>query len=435
MTDRVADPARRAATARLLGGGLALLTSAGLLTGLAPRPAAARSLRVASTADLGNALATPGVDLIELAPGDYGPLRAKGVGGAAKAPLVIRSADPGKPARLTGITLDEPHDVTFEALTVAYKFSAKDKRSASPFTVQGGRNLVFNGVSFQGERARGVSPEVDGFGYGQGPLLQGIVGLTIANCEFSVLFKGLSVHDSSSVRIIGNNIHGMRSEGMNLSQIDGLEIARNWIHDFDRAVASADHADMIQIWTTNTTRPTRNVEIHDNVLNSGLGAFTHSIFMANDRVSKGLAGAELYFQNITIKNNVIVNAHTNAIFIGASNGLTIENNSLIHNRRSDGPRNMPPLYRPQIRIAAESRKVTIRRNVTFRINGYKKQAGWTVADNYLVQDLDRLKPGFYDQVFVNAVEGDPRDLASFAYRKGGPLYRAGIGAPLLDSQP
>ena len=88
---------------------------------------------------------------------------------------------------------------------------------------------------------------------------------------------------------------------------------------------------MIQFWTSGTTSPSTNITIRGNILNSGAGDWTRSIFMRNEMVDLGLAGDEMFYQNILIENNVIYNAHAHGITVGETDGLTIRNNTILYN--------------------------------------------------------------------------------------------------------
>ena len=230
------------------------------------------------------------------------------------------------------------------------------------------------------------------------------------------------------MKIIGNEIHGLRSDGLNFAQVEGVVIEENKIHDFNRSLKSADHADMIQFWTNQTNAPSRDITIRNNILNSGAGLYTQSILMRNDQVDRGLAGDEMYYQNVRIEGNVISNAHLHGITVGETDGLTIVNNTVIRNARSQGKADNPALWTPQIRISEAARNVEIARNVTAKIVGPRDQPDWRVEDNIIVQDAARMRPGHYRTVF----DGDPADLSSLRYLPGGPLDGAGIGAPRLD---
>jgi parallel beta-helix repeat protein len=277
-----------------------------------------------------------------------------------------------------------------------------------------------------------VGPASDGFGTGFGLSVRGSERVTIEAVEIRGFFRGLVVSDSSDLVVRGNNIHSLRMDGMNFAQVERVLIEGNHIHDFIRSLASRDHADMIQFWTNGTTVASRDIVIRNNVLNSGNGWYTQSIFMRNDQVDRGLAGDEMFYRNILIEENVIINAHLHGIVVGATDGLIIRNNTVIRNARSEGERDNVAQWNPRISVAEPSRNVQILRNVVSRIAGDEAQAGWVIADNLFIQDRGRLGEGlYYDLVFVAARTGDPQNLGSFSYLPGGPLEGAGIGASRL----
>lgn len=67
----------------------------------------------------------------------------------------------------------------------------------------------------------------------------------------------------------------------------------------------------------------------------GEGDKTQSIFMRNDLVDRGLAGEEMYYQNILIEGNVILNGHKHGITVGETDGLIIQNNTILSIGSSD----------------------------------------------------------------------------------------------------
>ena len=67
-------------------------------------------------------------------------------------------------------------------------------------------------------------------------------------------------------------------------------------------------------------------------------------------------GLEMYYQNITIENNVIYNAHSHGITVGETDGLTISNNTILHNRDSGAGE---LVFVPTINVANASVDVTV----------------------------------------------------------------------------
>lgn len=377
--------------------------------------------------------AATGGTVLLLAAGDYGRLDLNGLVMPADQPLVLRG-DAGGGTVITGMMLRDVQNLVLENIRFDYTFTPGDSPRLRVFQVNDSQGITIRNAVFDGDVARGISAVSDGFGTAFGLNLRGSSRVTVEHTEIRGFYRGLTVSRCQDITIRGNDVHDIRMDGMNFAQITGGVIEANYIHDFNRSLASRDHADMIQFWTEDTTAPSRDIVIRNNVLSSGAGWYTQSIFMRNERVDKGEAGPEMYYQNILITQNVIINAHLHGISIGASNGLTISNNTVIRNARSEGERNNVLLWTPRINVAPRSQRVQILRNVTSRIDGYENQNDWTVTDNLLVQDRGQAQSGvFYDAAFADARAGDPQDLASFSYRTGGPLDRTGLGADRLDT--
>lgn len=376
--------------------------------------------------------AGPGT-VLELAGGDYGVLAMKGVGGAEGAPVTLRSADPANPARLLGMDLREVSHLVLEDLFFDYEFQIEDKPNQRPFQVFTTRDLVIRDSLFDGAIAPSENPEDEGYPTAYGLSVRSSAGIVIQDNEFRDFYRGLVITDVVDVAVLGNDIHSMRMDGSNFAQVERVLIEGNKFRDFKRAVNSADHADMIQFWTTHTERPSSDIVIRDNVLNSGLGWYTQSIFMRNEEVDTGRAGPEMFYRNVTIENNVIINAHLHGITVGETRGLTIRNNSVLRNARSEGEQKNPGLWTPGVRIAPNSQLVEISRNVAHKIVGHTDQKDWSVTSNFEVQDTQPSRPGYYDDVFVAARTGNPKNLASFRYLPTGPLDAVGVGSSLLGS--
>ena len=382
--------------------------------------------------DLAEALATagPGTTLL-LAPGEYGPLALNDQGGSAQAPLVLRAADPSDPPRLSGISLYKARHVVFDGLVFDYTFTLGDLIHLRPFSIMESEDITIRNSLFDGDVALGVETGESGFGYGLG--IGKSNSIVLKNNEIRLFHRAIVASESTGLTIRANDIHTIRSDGMNFAQVERVVIDGNYLHDFQTSVGSGDHADMIQFWTSGTTAPSRDIVIRNNVLNSGGGGWTQSIFMRNELVDQGKAGSEMLYRDIRIEGNVIFNAHLHGISVGETAGLVIANNTLIQNAASKGSDDNPGLWTPAISVSPVAIDVTIARNVVPRIAGPEGQADWRVIDNVLIQNQTRAEGGFYDRLFAAATTGDPRNLASIAYRADGPLHGASRGAPRLDT--
>ena len=412
--------------------GLSLAAWSGLCL-LLPGPVAAATTDIASPAALVTALAGagPGTELV-LAPGDYGTLRLRGGGGSATAPLVLRSADPADPARFDRMDIEGTAHLLLDGVMLDYRFSPGDPRHLRPFTLTDVRDVTIRNALFDGDVARGVSARDDGRGFAFGLGVQRSDGVRVEHSEFRSFLRGLIVSESRNVALIANDLHDLRSDGMDFAQVSGLRIEGNHLHAFATAQGTDDHADMIQIWTNGTTAPSTDIVIRDNVLDAEGRGYTQSIFLRNDMVDRGKAGREMFYRDITIEGNVIINAHLHGITVGETVGLRIERNTLVQDLASRGEANDRPLWVPQIRVSPAAAKVRIARNAVAVITGFEGQPDWRLERNVTIQNRTRAEGGFYGQIFADPFGEDPADLGRFAYRRGGPLDGVGIGAPRLQ---
>jgi len=171
---------------------------------------------------------------------------------------------------------------------------------------------------------------------------------------------------------------------------------------------------MIQFWTLGSTRPSTDVVIRNNVLDIGAGDWTQSLFMRNEEVDQGRAGREMFYRNITIEENIIINGHLHGITVGETDGLAIRNNTVLrHQRYASGEERENRVRIPRISVAVPSVAVTIIDNIAARFPD--PRPGWQVEGNLSVQDISPMQPGYYHRLFVAALTDDPGDLESFVY--------------------
>ena len=394
---------------------------------------------VTTTADLRETLATANSgDILVLAPGSYGAPDLKTAANRKSGgdPIIIRSQDPANPAVLTGMKVKGAVGLVMDGLMFDYTFApgdnGPDKKGINwPFQVLGSTDITIRNSLFDGDLATEGAPFDVGFPTATGLVVRGTRGLTLENNVFTLWGRAMAIDSSARVEVLRNDIHSIRMDGMDFAAINGILIEGNHIHDFKRSLTSKDHADMVQFWTAGTKNPSKGITIRGNLFDSGTGAYTQSIFMRNELVDQKKAGKEMYYQDVLIEQNVIINAHLHGITLGESIGLTIRNNTLIHNGTSDGPDNNPKLWIPRINVSGASEQVSITGNISDQALTPRGRADWVVQDNLAIQDRNAGAPGYYDKVFMAARTGDPSDISIYAYRPGGPADGATYGASAL----
>jgi hypothetical protein len=390
------------------------------------------TITVSTLTGLYDALAhAKGGETILLAAGDYGKLSLSNKSGfdiTFPSNVTITSADPGNPASFSGMDVKGAANLTLDGLTFDYTFAPGHSVYSRPFKVNGSDNITIRNSTFDGDVAQGVSATADGYGFAIGLSVGGSTGITLENNEIFNFHRGIVSGGCDNYTIVGNDIHSIRSDGMDFTQVSNTLIEGNYIHDFNRSLTSGDHADMIQFWTNGTTIPSENVTIRGNHLDIGAGDSTQSIFMRNDMVDLGLAGTEMYYRNILIEENVIVNGHAHGITVGETAGLTIRNNSVLHSDGGNVDGLDAAVEIPRINVAPVSTGVSITNNAMSTLTGWAGQAGWLVNNNAFIQDQNSQAPGYYGDIFLSSSLQLQDGLHDFRALEGGMLDQLNAGA-------
>lgn len=397
--------------------------------------ASAQTIRVSPNENLTAIFSTlSGGETLLLEPGTHASLTYRGkqsLGNFDKL-VTIKSADPSNMSTLRRVHLVRVRNVKFEDLHFKYDFEpGLGEREPRPFLFQNVDRITINGSIFEGDIASSGGSTVKGFAVGKGLVIRGGSNVAVEDNEFFHWFAAGQFHHIDRFVFRGNEVHSIRSDGVNCSEMRSALIANNYIHDFRPSTRSKDHRDMIQCWSTNTTRHMDGLTIEGNVLNSGTGAFTQSIFLRNEVVDKGLKGRDFYYRNVTIRNNVVINAHRHGLFVGQTDGLVVENNTIVRTRRGAGNKAETKVYIPAISIRPESRNVAVTGNIVSEIEGHRNQASWQVTRNQFVQDDKPFRPNYYGLIFANPPGSNVAKVGDFKLKKDGPLAGAAIGAPML----
>jgi PKD repeat protein len=319
-------------------------------------------------------------------------------------------------------------NLTFTNIVFDYEAPISAAVWAKPFLFENSSGITIRDSIFVGDTAQGVSEIEDGHSTGIGLVIRDSENILVENNELSGFHRGMTFGSSENVIVRENDISDIRSDGINFAEVNNVLVEDNYIHNFEKAEGSGDHSDMIQFWTNGTETPSSNITIRGNHLDVGEGDATQSIFMRNDLVDRGLAGEEMFYQNILIEDNVIINGHAHGITVGETNGLTIRNNSVLHKdgKAVDGVDATSEI--PRINLAETSTNVTVTNNATSTISGISTASDWTVKFNAFVQDQSPLDPGYYEDVFIASTLTSDSPDDSFIALPGGMLDKLSAGA-------
>lgn len=383
-------------TAKLLAATLAIVA---LFLGSAGVSA---QTRIRNAGELEAALSKArGGEVLQLAPGHYGDLLLRGKASSPIAfarPVTITSLDPGARAVFGSVTFFFVQNITFSEVDFTYVYKEGEKANASPFQMRDVSDITITRSHFTGDNARGTGTGADGYATARGVFFLGGRNIRVQDNVFRNWHRAGVFGRIEGLTVSGNEVADNRSDGFNFADVRDVLIERNYLHSFRINLATGDHPDMIQFWTNGTKAASERIVIRDNFLDVAGGGITQSIFMRNEEVDKGRAGAELFYRDVRIVGNVIRNGHVHGITVGETNGLVIANNTLL---QSVTPPRLMHVTVPAINIKPASINVRIENNISPRYP--TPSPGWTVTDNIQIQRNFPRGKDFYNAWFVDAL--------------------------------
>ena len=229
--------------------------------------------------------------------------------------VTITSLDPANPARLSWLKLTDTSNITFKNLEVGRSLGSTETIDSSLSKVNGGSNITFDTVHFHGSMDGNPSNDGTGITFG------GVNGIKLINSEFEQLGRGAVFGSSTNITVANNSFHDIRSDGIDFAAVTNVLIDGNHFTNFSRI--SSDHPDAIQFWTTNTSRPSTDIAIRNNVILEGNGSGLQGIFM-RDEVGT------LPYERVTIENNLVYETNmSNGITVMGGKDITIRGNTVL----------------------------------------------------------------------------------------------------------
>lgn len=140
--------------------------------------------------------------------------------------------------------------------------------------------------------------------------------LDFQNNSVADLERGFVFSQSHAILVAHNDMKGMTTDGTNFAEVEDVVIRQNRFSDFH--TDPGQHPDCIQFWTNMTTRPSRNIEIANNVMLQGGGTPVQGVFMRSE--------ASILYENVTIRDNILIGGAPHGITLDYAKGARIERN-------------------------------------------------------------------------------------------------------------
>lgn len=291
-----------------------LFASAGAIGCGQAMPAAANETahqRVSTLAELERAIeSSEGPAIIAVAPGTYRTLQLRDIRPASRIQIV--SQDDERPAVFEGIALRDASNIEFRNLAIRPPQTGNEAGRYG-FLVFKSSDIIIDGVSFVGPGA-----EIER-AYVSGLMLRESRRITVMKSYFANFRHGLAMLNLSESRITFNEFENLQTDAIRGGGVSDSRFENNVMTNF--RPAKGDHPDGIQLWSTNQKEPGRNLVIAQNLVNRGSGGPTQGIFIRDTK-------SKLPFENIEIRDNLILGSLYNGISVMGGNGVTVADNAV-----------------------------------------------------------------------------------------------------------
>lgn len=229
-------------------------------------------------------------------------------------PMVLQSRDFGgvtltsqAGAVFSGIIVRNSSGLTFKDL----ELSVSPTAPTIPYQVAQSHNIHFDSVYVHGSLNGSTSDDQPGI------LIRDSSDVSVENSEFQQLWHGVTIVESRKILISRNYFHEIRCDGIRGGGIEEYTVTSNFFTNF--FYEGADHPDAIQLWTTNTKIQSKNISISGNLFYRGDGRIAQGVFMRDET-------NRMRYQNVDIRNNVMVGALYNGIAIEHGSDVVISGN-------------------------------------------------------------------------------------------------------------
>lgn len=357
-------------------------------------------VRVATAAEFQRALVSARAgQAIVLAPGTYPRLTIRNIKKGGDQFLIIRSADPARPAQVAGFDIQDSERIWLQQLDIGPAPGTPTRASGAIVVARNGAHLGLVHSELRGSIDRDWGNDPDGAWFTL------VDNVTFAANDLHDLGRGVVIGGARGARVAQNRFVDIRSDGADFSGVQNVEIDGNFFSSFHPV--PPDHPDFIQFWQKNALiADTHTVAIRNNVMLHGDGdtMSPQAIFIGNDQPG-------MLYRDFVVENNIIYNASAHGISLYDMVGGRVANNTVVMFPGVGG-------YPPRINLY-RVRGIEVNDNVVPQIS---QDAAQVRLDNNLVTNNGRtdraLDPA---HLFLDAGAAARATAASFTPMPGGLL--------------
>jgi hypothetical protein len=331
---------------------IGVASSAPVMAQTASRPA--DRVAVGSVAEFDQVLAAAGeTKVIALKPGIYDALTIRGV--SAGTSVTVVAAEPANRPVIHKLSISDSRNVMLEGL----RFVATGQEAPEAFLadIQQSQNIRIRKSEFNSPQGQAAS--------NAGALRAAeVTTLHVADTVIENLRRGLLVERSTAVVIEHNRFRRLEVSGMAAMQTDGLTFDSNRLDEFRPETVGGRQ--FVTMSTRQTTAPSRNIRITQNVMLQVEGEPISGIFLGNEERRP--------YEAVEVSKNIIV--------IGSPHGITVDyavNASITDNMVLDS---VQSIYNSAIRLQ-NARNSEVSRNLAVAY-GYNASQGIVSLRNVTV---------------------------------------------------
>jgi hypothetical protein len=369
-----------------------------------------------------------------LAPGDYGAITLNAVNSKN---LTLRSARLGADrARF----IASAQVLSIANLTGSLTFrNIRIKRTSTTGDVPWGivvnlpasvANVTFDGCDIEGDDGKNTSHPLF-VGFPTFHLFE-ITGsnILIKDCVLKTFRFGVNgLQGTQNVKITGCDISDASEDFIRFSGAEDIEMSFCHVYGARKDPDEGGHPDAFQIYQSaadSSAAASKRIVVFGNIIETG-GEFQffQNIFINAERFRAQPSETEKQNQNIYVAHNYIFGAHLHGVTIGESDGIWVQNNTLVHDIRTiiGSGGTFAATWKPTVLVSTTSSNGVVSGNIAFAVT--LQGTDITGTNNQLAQREDDQAANYYGDLFVDF---EANTLAGFAAIPSGSIYTNGQGA-------